>query len=232
MAGLWDKLRGKDAPVVDDTGAALRRLFGDYPPDPPAHAGPAATLTAAQQDENLAQFLAVQSQRLAVGSDYLRARGVSVDPMLDPAADGLPAARAVDAWLDEALPKRPFSPISGDETPNPDEHGLMASDRTGPDIYYSVLADLGRLEGEAIRRRDPRFDWAVNRLPGFEDMGSYGRICLIKAGDVQWAPTVLDMEMHMLGICHPKMAPRGNLSGHRFGELLEAAVTQAFDPHP
>lgn len=232
MAGFWDKLRGRGADTDGgtDPAAALRRLFADYPPHPPAHPGAPETLSAAQQDANLAAFLASRPARLAIVGDFLRARGVDPAPMLDPAADGTAAAASVDGWLDRTLPKRPFSPVSGDDSPNPPQAALRASDRTGADIYYSFLADLALLEGESIRLRDPRFDWAINRLPDFADMASFGRICLTKPGGPDWDATVLDLEDHMLAICHPKMAPRGNLSGHRFGELLDGAATRAFDP--
>lgn len=233
MAGIWDKLLGKvpspaDAP--DDVEAALRRLFADYPANPPRHAGDARTLSEAQRDENLAQFLDHRDGRLAIVSDFLRGKGADPAPMLTVGDDGVAAARAIDGWLNDALPKRPFSPISGDETPNPPTHAFRASDRSGTDIYYSFLADLGLLEGEAVLRRDPRFGWAINRLPDFADMGSYQRICLIKPGSADWQDTVFAMDEHMLAICHPKMAPRGNNSGHWVGELLQGAIDRGFDP--
>ena len=96
------------------------------------------------------------------------------------------ASQAIDRWLNEALPRRPFSIVSGGERPNPDDQAFRAS---------------------------------------------YRRICLISPGDGTWPATVLEMDEHMLSICHRKMAPRSNISGHRFGELLEAAIAGNLDSH-
>lgn len=233
MTGFWDKMRGKAATAdaaPPDTETALLLRFADYPPDRPRHPGDPLTLSEAERDANLAQFRDERAARLAIVGNFLRDNGVDPAPMLDPNGDGVAAARAADHWLDETLPRRPFSPVSGDETPNPPDRAFRASDRAGADIYYSLLADLALLEGEAIRLRDARFDWAINRLPDFADMGSYGRICLIKPRDAAWPATVLEMDVHLLAICHAKMAPRGNGSGHWFGELLQGAVDRAYDP--
>lgn len=239
MAGFWDKMLGKgqsaDAPA-GDVDAELAGVFAGYPADPPRYPGDPKRLSDEEVDANLAQFLDQRAERLAIVTDFLRGKGVDPAPMLaDPADDrdgaaALAAAKAVDAWLDRVLPKRPFSPVAGDETPNPPSQAFRASDRSGADIYYSFLADLGLLEGEAIRLRDPGFEWRINRLRDFSDMGSYRRICLIKPGSADWAPTVLEMDERMLAICHPKMAPRGNNSGHWFGELLNDAIEGGFDP--
>ncbi|WP_333571183.1 hypothetical protein [Sphingomonas sp.] len=114
--------------------------------------------------------------------------------------------------------------------PNPDARAFLARDRGTNPRYYSFLDDLGLLEGEAIRRRDRRFEWAVNQLPEQADLESYGRICLIKPGTLDWAPLALDVAAHLLSICHAKMAPNGHTTGHRFGELLAGARAGAFDP--
>ena len=226
MTGFWSKLRGKGAGPQDGT-AALRRLFAGYPADPPPHAGPPEALTSAQQDENLAAFLARRETRLTMVLDFFAQHGVVAAPLLDPATDCAAAAAAIDGWLGSTLPRRSFSPVSGDPQPNADERGFRASDRTGADRYYAFLDDLGLLEGEAIRRRDPRFAWSVNRLP---ELDGDGRICLIKPGTTGWAPLALDIAAHLLAVCHAKMAPGGDHSGHHFGELLAAARAGSFDP--
>ncbi len=232
MTGFWNKMRGKaaTADAAPDADTVLWRRFADYPPDQPRHPGDPLTLSEVESDANLAQFGNGRAARLAIVGDFLRDNGVDPAPMLDPNGDGVAAARAVDHWLDETLPKRSFSPVSGDETPNPPDGAFRMSDRAGADIYYSLLADLALLEGEAIRLRDARFAWAINRLPDFADMGSYGRICLIKPGDADWPATVFELDVHLLAICHAKMAPRGNRSGHWFGELLQGAVDRTYDP--
>lgn len=236
MTGFWDRLRGKaggaDGPC-DDSAAALRALFASYPANPPRHPGPPVALDESQRDANLAQFLATRDRRLAIVADFLRGHGVDTAPLRASPLDcgaAVAAARAVDGWLDAALPRRAFSPVAGDEAPNPPTQAFRADERGGDDRYDGFLADLGLLEGEAIRRADPRFDWAINRLPEFADRGSYGRICLIKPGSPGWAPTVFEMDAHMLAICHPKMAPRGNNSGRWFGELLNGACERGYDP--
>jgi len=226
MTGFWSKLRGKGA-EPQDGAATLQRLFADYPADPPPHTGPPEALTAAQQDENLAAFLARRDTRLEVVLDFFAQRGIAAAPLLDPATDGATAAAAIDGWLGSTLPRRSFSPVSGDPQPNPDERGFRASDRAGPDRYYAFLDDLGALEGEAIRRRDPRFSWAIHRLP---ELDGDGRICLIKPGNPDWAPLALDIAAHLLAICHAKMAPGGDGTGHHFGELLAASCRGDFDP--
>jgi hypothetical protein len=226
MRGFWSKVRGKHAEPQDDA-ASLHRLFADYPANPPRHAGPPEALTLAQQDDNLAAFLADRDTRLTVIQTFFAARGIGAAPLLDASMDGGAAAAAIDAWLNEMLPRRPFSPVSGDPQPNPDERAFRLRGRTGADRYYSFVDDLASLEGEAIRRRDPRFSWAVNRLP---ELDGDGRICLIKAGQAGWAPLALDIAAHLLAICHAKMAPGGDATGHHFGELLAAARAGSFDP--
>jgi hypothetical protein len=226
MTGFWSTWHGKGA---DPQGgaASLQRLFADYPADPLPHAGPSEALTTAQQDENLAAFLARREARLGAVLDFFAQRGIAAAPLLDPTADGTAAAAAIDAWLNDSLPRRSFSPVSGDPQPNPDERGFHARDRAGEDRYYGFLEDLGLLEGEAIWRRDPRFSWTVHRLP---ELDGDGRICLSKPGTTGWAPLALDIATHLLAICHAKMAPDGNTSGHYFGELLAAARAGRFDP--
>ncbi|MGK6325150.1 hypothetical protein ACMGDM_18955 [Sphingomonas sp. DT-51] len=232
MVGFWDRLRGRgaDAGSDADIDAVLAHLLVDYPPNSPAYAGAPETLTAQQQDANLARFLDERPARIKVIGDFLRRQGTDPQAMLDPGSGSVAAAHAVDAWLDRTLPKRPFSPVSGDEMPNAPRAAARDSDRSGADIYYSLVADLALLEGESMRAYDPSFDWSINRVPELSDMPSYGRICLMKPGALDWEATVLDMDDHMLGICHAKMAPRGNMSGHRFGELMKGAAARAFDP--
>lgn len=213
-----------------NTAESLATQFKDYPPWRPARVGPPDTLSGDDLEENLADFLRRIEERLGVIAAFFAERGVDVSPILDASADPREAAQAVDRWLDESLPKRPFSPVEGDSTPNPDWRRFQASDRAGEDISFSFIADLGLLEGEGIARRDERFTWRVNREPDFRDATSFHRICLMKPGHLTWAPTVLEMDTHLLSVCHAKMAPRGNISGHTFGELLAAARRGGFDP--
>ena len=124
--------------------------------------------------------------------------------------------------------------IKGDLRPNPDWASFRRSDRAGPDVLYSLVADLALLEGEAMRLRDGRFAWAVNRRRAFRDMPSFGRICLTKPGARGWEATALDVPEHLLAICHAKARPghdahRGG-HGHFYGELLDGAVRRGFDP--
>lgn len=230
MAGFWDKLRGKAGSGGDGRADPMAELLAGYPPNRPRHPGDPAGLSQAERGANLAQMLEECDSRITTVSALLRRHGLDPVPMLDPAADGVAAARAIDAWLGRILPRRPMSPIAGDETPNPPERAFRESDRSGADIYYSLIADLALLEGEAIRRRDDRFRWQINDLRDFSDMPSHGRICLIKPGSADWDPTVLDIDQHLLGLFHRKMAPNGDTSGHWYGELLDGAVRRAFDP--
>lgn len=229
MTGFWDRLRGKGTggQGADDP---LRRLFGGYPVNLQPHQGPPESLRAAQQEENLAAFLRRREHRLAVLLEFLDGHGISAAPLLDAAGDGAAAAGAIDFWLNAALPRRASSMVSGDPQPNPDLRAFIAGDRAADGGYYSFLDDLGLLEGEAIRRRDRRFDWAINQLPEQAELDSYGRICLIKPGTLDWPPLALDVPVHLLSVCHAKMAPNGDSTGHRFGELLAGALAGAFDP--
>lgn len=230
-AGGWLRGSGRSSESPEDgIDRLLQLLFVDYPANPPLHAGTPTSLTEAEQDANFAQFLDLRSKRLAFLARYFRDRGIDVRPMLDPVGDGLTAARNVDDWLNETLPNRPFSTIAGDLTPNPDYRAFRASTRDGVGLYHSFLADLGLLEGEAIRLRDARFEWAVNRLEDFDDMSSFHRICLMKPGMPDWAATVFEMDEAMLWLCHAKMAPRFDTSGHWFGELLQGAMNRGYDP--
>lgn len=233
MAGFWDRLRGKAGPGEGGDGGPaadlLRGLLAGYPPNRPRHPGDAARLSDAERDGNLEQLIAERDERLAVVSDFLRDQGVDASPMLDPHADGVAAARAVDDWLTAVLPRRAMTPL-GDAEPNPPVAAYRASDRSGSDIYYSLIADLALLEGEAIGVRDDRFGWAVNRLRAFRTMPSFGRICLIKPGSPGWDPTVLDLPEHLLAILHRRAAPGGDAGGHWYGELLDGAARRAFDP--
>ncbi|WP_440845071.1 hypothetical protein [Sphingomonas sp. 22176] len=47
-------------------------------------------------------------------------RGGAAAPLLAPGTDGAAAAAAIDGWLSSTLPRRSFSPVSGDPQPNPD----------------------------------------------------------------------------------------------------------------
>lgn len=223
---LWHRITGRPP----DPSEKLGSLFADYPPWPPARVGPPDALTEEDVDENLDDFLRRREERLGVITAFFAERGIDVTPILDASADPREAARAVDCWLNESLPSRPFSTIVGDETPNADWTRYQASDRAADDVYFSFVADLGLLEGEGIARRDKRFTWRVNREPDDWDATSFRRTCLMKPGSPPWATTVLEMDTHMLSVCHAKMAPRGDISGHAFGRTLADAQRRGFDP--
>lgn len=229
MAGVWERLRGR---IAREHGAAtaLQRLFAAYPVHVPVQTVHRETFRDGRQDAALAAFLRRREHRLAALLDFFAKRDVTAAPLLASATNGAAAARAIDAWLTATLPRRPFCPVSGDPEPNPDVRAFRAADRGPAAGYYSFLDDLGLLEGEAIRRRDRRFDWAINHLPEQAEFESYGHICLIKPGTLEWAPVVLDLPLHLLSVCHAKMAPGGDATAHAFGEVLGGAVAGTFDP--
>ena len=233
---IWLRgLGGAASQAADPPGSpALVRLLAGYPANRPHHPGDMAMLTEAERDDNLAQLLRERDDRLGVVGAFLRRQGVDPAPMLDPLGDGVAAARRVDRWLDAVLPRRTPTLVGGDPQPNPDWVAFRRSDRASSDLLYSLLADLALLEGEAMRRRDDRFSWVVNRRKAFRDMASFGRICLTKAGARGWEATVIDVPEHLLAICHAKARPghdahRGG-HGHFYGELLDRAVRRGFDP--
>ena len=99
MARVWE-WRGRVGVTAGGClpeGPALARLLAGYPPNRPHHAGDAARLTDAQRDDNLAQFLSERDERLGVVGTFLRGQGLDPSAMLDPKADGVAAARLIDA---------------------------------------------------------------------------------------------------------------------------------------
>ncbi len=229
MAGFLKSIFGGDQPPKPPSrkGEKLIGLLQNYSANPPPFPGDKKALTDKQRDANVAHIIATASARVAALGGLLAEFSIAVAPLCDSAADALPTAHIIDAWLTAELPDHAALPLSAPA--NAPYGAFMQSDRSGPHILFTLAADLGVLEGEAIRARDPRFIWTVDRDRAHRGLEMYRRPCLFKAGQTDWAPTAIDFEFQMLAIIYE----RGRMGAiHRFGDSLEALSRGAFDPSP
>ncbi len=225
MSSWFKKLIGGDA---SDRGGAqitapLSRQLADYPPNIPAFVGDPKTLTVAKQDANLARFIQTIDERLSIVSGLLASNGINVAPMLSPAADrsaALSAADAVDRWLTtqagslaDLLPK-----VQGTQC----FERYRLSNRSDDDMIFSFAADLALLEGEAVRRRDERFAWAICREPHLVRTFQNKRVCLFRPpGGGETVPFVLEFELAVVDLFYDRISGRPPLRhyGKNLGEV-------------
>jgi len=189
MASWFSRLARPAAPPND----LASRLAG-YPAYRAPHAGPPRQWTPAQARENLQYLLAHLDERLAALSALLRAQGIDPAPALA-GGDPLPLVDQLHDWATAAWPAllRP-----GQSTLS---HWL-ASSREGGNIAFSMALDTALLLGELIRRRDPRWTWALDEDAGNrrDGMVSAMRPVLMLRGTKAGLPDVLiDLEDEVVG---------------------------------
>lgn len=228
MAGFLKGLLGGAQPARPVTGARLLEALGSYPANSPPFSGPTKTLTNPQRDANLAHIVATASARLDALGGLLGGFAIDPAPLLDPAVDATATATAIDDWLTAELPD--YGALPPADRSNAPYAAFLGSVRSGTDIVFTLAADLGLLEGEAMRRRDDRFAWAIDRERSHRRLESYGRPCLLKPGQPDWDATAIDFELQMLGIIYERRRGSGVL--HRFGDALASLASGAFDPSP
>jgi hypothetical protein len=193
MLGVFERLLGRRR--QGDAGL-LAAALAYYPPNTPAHVGPAKRLTIERAEENLQRFLATREERLTVLGSVLGQHGLDIAAILDPDADARPAYDALSDWLADALPRREAMP--GSSRINAPIDDYTASARAGDDILFSFIADLALLEGEGIARRQAEWRWDFGRDPA--DAGTYAfrRVVMRRAEREPRPSIVLDLEHETL----------------------------------
>lgn len=144
--------RARPAPA-----SALPQALAHYPPYVAPHAGPPGRLARAQADENLAHLLAHLDQRLAALSTLLHDFGIDPAPALAGADPG-PLLDALHGWAQaewRATHDAELAVLGR----------WLGSPRSGREIVFSLLLDVALLLGELVRRRDPRWEWALDLDP-------------------------------------------------------------------
>jgi hypothetical protein len=209
MSSWFKKILGGGSAEAKAT-APLSQQLSNYPANIPAFYGDPKKLTADKQDANLAVFVQSIDQRLSIVSGLLSANGISVAALLAPVPDrsaAMAAADAIDRWLTaqadslaELLPK-----AEGTQS----FERYRQSSRADEDIVFSLAADLALLEGEAVRRSDPRFAWAICREQHLQRTFQNKRICLIRLPEVgETLPYVLEFELTVVDIFYDRISGR------------------------
>jgi hypothetical protein len=216
---------GGPTPQPERKSNPLMQTLSSYPPNTPPYQGLREDLTPKQLDTNLAYLVETTPQRLGYVTALLASFEIDVTPLLDASKDPTAAAQTIDAWLTkqannfDILPKSAMGICPVEE--------FQTSDRSADAIIFSLVADLALLEGEAIRCRDNRYNWAINREAKLRSNETAKRPCLMRPIQPDWAmPVALDMEMSVLFIMHERRGDMGVL--HKFGEQLTAIINGAY----
>lgn len=230
------------APAAGDLYAELSARLGDYPPDTPPHRGDPHALTPQQRADNLAHFTAHDAGRIATLVSWLARQGLDGVSVLVGDEDALAEGKRIGEWLANWVPQRPIDMVAGDREPNAPLARWFASDRAGPDLVFSFVSDLARLNAASIRSADPLFAWAVvegalDRAisidpvgnPAGESSSERHHLCLVKDLADGTVPVVLDVPLAVLGLVHQSMSPLGVLVADQFPIWLRAVRTNAFD---
>jgi hypothetical protein len=203
----------------------LMQTLASYPPNTPPYQGLRKELTPKQLEANLEYLVVTTEQRLSHVSALLASFGVDTSPLLNASKDPTAAAQAIDTWLTNQTDNFAILPKSATGVCPIEE--FQTSDRSGDHIIFSLVADLALLEGEAIRRRDNRFYWAINREAKLRSSETAKRPCLMRPIQPDWTmPLALDLEMGTLFIMHERRGDSGVL--HKFGEQLIAIMDGAY----
>lgn len=161
----------------------LATLLRDYPPATPPHLGTngalpnsiAPKLTLAQFHENLAWQIESAPGRLATLQTLFGMFDVSVtEAYVEETRAGFIAA--LDRFLVEQMPATYTVELA-------DRADWEASDRAGPHIVHSLIADLAWLEGDILIRARPGSFWGLNVNPGDRQMIMYRRPCVLGLSD-------------------------------------------------
>ena len=167
----------------------LAELLESYPAYEAPFTGDPTTITDAQAQANLDALLARKLTRLTLIRGVLSRFAIDLDAGLA-APDPDPLFDQIDRWAVETWPT-----IGGSEGKERVEHELRwlmrqslrrtfpaakpldilsakrwrASDRAGPDIFYSLLFDLALALGEVAIRRRPEIYWGLDLTIRAED---------------------------------------------------------------
>jgi hypothetical protein len=219
--------RSSTKPNVAGSNALLDAL-ATYPPYALPYAGWGKDLANDQADANQRYLTENLAARLGHISALLAGFGVDAAPLLDRAADPLPAAAQIDGWLTQALPAS--DALLQERPPNPPRNFFVESNRRGSAVFFSFVTDLGLLEAEAVRIRHPGFNWGVARGRGQKDRMEFNRPCLIKPKQPDWDMQIIDHELWMLECVYAKR--NGMMAIHPFGYQLQTLLRGGFDPAP
>ena len=220
MASWFARLVRADAPPN-----SLARRLADYPPYRAPHVGPPRRLSTAQARENLRHLLAHLDERLAALTSLLREEGIDPAPALA-GGDALALVDRIHAWAGDTWPallRKEQVALA---------HWL-ATTRDGDDIVFSMLLDVALLFGELIRRRDPRWIWALDEDPvnRRDDMVSAMRPVLLLPSTAPGLPdTELDLEDIVVGRYRKPGDVEYQLNPWR--RIVTDATTGRYDPIP
>ena len=190
---MFGWLRGKEP------SARLPGLLADYPSFAPPHRGrtiksakTGPLLTIDQCRENLSAYRAAMPERLAVLGTLLARLGIDT----------------AQAYSDPVGFVRLLHPTMKTELPSVyrlearDQERCDLSDRAGPDIALSLMADLAMLESDVLMHAKPGCFVGLNLDPGDRDMSYYRRPCLLGLMDRLFPgpPDIWDLEGEWFGI--------------------------------
>ncbi|NJM50656.1 MAG: hypothetical protein HC843_07105 [Sphingomonadales bacterium] len=203
----------------------LHEQLKSYPPNIPPFACAQSALTPAKQDANLVHLLDSREERLTLITGLLKQNGVDVMAMLDASApiDAIVNVTGrIDDWLKEQSGSLAMilPPVQGTEVFTL----YQKSDRAGDDIVFTLAADLALLEGEALRLRDPRFSWQVNRAKHLTRTFHAKRPCLIRPAEQdEDKDHILDFDFAVVDILYDRISGRPAL--RHYGKILHNIIT-------
>lgn len=182
LKGLIKALTGQD----NRSPGRLARLAGrlaNYPAWHMPHLGtngaypdvPAPRLTEAEHRANLHAYIAAMPERVAVLRALLGEFGLEADRAYDEAgrADFI---RQLHLWLLQELPATFRADLAQFPVWEP-------SDRSGPQIVFSLLGDIAMLFADVLLKAWPGCFLGMNLDPRDRDATSYGRPCVLGLSD-------------------------------------------------
>lgn len=187
MKELFKRLfRGSRIP---SEGERLAARLKHYPPYEIPHAGPAKALSEHEANENLDFFLDQKPARLDALDALLHDEEISLKESLT-IGKVLPLVDELHQWADSTWP----GAIAAERR---DREVWQCTHYRDEDILYTLAHDVAVALGELVRFHQPRFEWAIDRLPDnvADGMPSVNRVVLISPSPSGLlVPTVLDWE--------------------------------------
>ncbi len=190
---LFKKLFGGSRPPTE--GERLAARLKEYPPYEIPHPGPPKALSEREANENLEFFLDQRTGRIDALDTLLREDGIALKDSL---ASGTvsPLVDQLHQWADSTWP----GAIAAERR---DRDVWQCTHYRGEDILYAVALDTSVALGELVRFHQPRFEWAIDRLPDnvADGMPSVNRVVLISPSPIvpsSW--TLLDWEAVVAGV--------------------------------
>lgn len=216
---------GRKAGGRPPAGLHLPTLLAAYPPDPPPHPGPGRDLTEAQARENLRHKLAGREARLAALTGLLAEFDIDLPAGLDaPSAD--PLLNSLHHWAAQH-----WASIYDPRLADLDV--WLRSTRTGDELVFSMLADVGLALGELVVRRRPEYAWNLDRdlqnLAG--ELVSYNRPVVMRPRD-QVIPVDIVYDFEDAARTHYAYADRPEFfMANPLGYSVRHALTGAHERH-